>query len=59
MLDIPIHGGIIQETAGQRPDEFVTGLKSACTNYFGNAGVHFERGLIQRYESKRDPSEPD
>lgn len=51
MLDIPIHGGIIQETAGQPPDEFVTELKSACTKYFGNAGLHFVRGLIQRYET--------
>jgi putative DNA primase/helicase len=51
MLDIPIHGGIIQETAGQPPDKFVTELKSACTKYFGNAGLHFVRGLIQRYET--------
>ena len=51
MLDIPIHGGIIQETAGQPPDEFVTDLKLACTKYFGNAGLRFVRGLIQRYET--------
>ncbi|MHC4070511.1 MAG: DUF927 domain-containing protein [Planctomycetota bacterium] len=51
MLDIPIQGGIIQETTGQPADEFVTELKSACTKYFGNAGLEFIRGLIERYET--------
>lgn len=54
MLDIPIQGGIIQDSAGQPADEFVTALKAACTNYFGNAGLQFVKGLIQHYESSTD-----
>lgn len=47
LADIPIAEGIILNTHGERPSEFVNNLKKACGQYSGTAGPRFLQQLVK------------
>ncbi|RRQ22446.1 DUF927 domain-containing protein [Thiohalobacter thiocyanaticus] len=50
-MDIPITGGIIEETRGLEPAEFANRLKRACGQYYGTAGPAFLHAIVQRFHT--------
>jgi len=46
LIDIPITHGVIVDTKGYSPSEFVGRIKKACTHYFGSAGPEFLDRLV-------------
>ncbi len=54
MLDIPVGENLIVNSKGARPEEFVTGLKRTCAEYFGTAGRTFISKLTEQFSSYSD-----
>lgn len=53
LIDIPIEGGIVIDTAGSQPAAYADKLKAACARHFGIAGPAFVRALVMEYEDAR------
>jgi putative DNA primase/helicase len=54
LLDIPVGENLIVNSNGQKPEEFVTGIKRACAENFGTAGRTFVRNLTEHFSSYSD-----
>ena len=54
MLDIPVGDNLIVSTKGAKPEDYVTGIKRACAEYFGTAGRTFVMKLTQQFSAYSD-----